>query len=114
VWPRGEDEFQEEEEETVSASVFDLVKSFHQIVERFKGNIVVKLERENVTVEAKISELRRLLAVRQELMFSSFLETPISRLHLVVTFVALLELARLSEIRLVQMGVFEDIRIVAC
>ncbi len=114
VWPRGEDEFQEEEQETVSASVFDLVKSFYQIVERFKENIVVKLERETVTVEAKISELRRLLAVSQELMFSSFLESPISRLHLVVTFVALLELARLSEIRLVQMGVFEDIRIVAC
>jgi segregation and condensation protein A len=114
VWPRGDDEFQEEEQETVSASVFDIVKSFHQILERFKDNIVVKIEHENVTVEGKIAELRRLLAVTRELMFSSFLETPISRLHLVVTFVALLEMARLSEIRLLQAGVFEDIRIVAC
>ena len=61
-----------------------------------------------------MGELRRLLAVTREVMFSSFLATPISRLHLVVTFVALLELARLSEIRLLQAGVFEDIRIVAC
>lgn len=114
VWPRGEDEFQEEEEESVSASVFDLVKSFHQIVERFKDNIVVKIEAENVTVEGKISELRRLFRVTKDLMFSSFLETPISRLHLLVTFIALLELARLSEIRLVQEEAFEDIRIVAC
>jgi len=114
VWPRGEDEFQEEEQETVSASVFDLVKSFHKMVERFKENIVVKIEHENVTVEGKIAELRRLLAVTRELMFSSFLETPISRLHLVVTFVALLEMARLSEIKLLQADVFEDIRIVAC
>ena len=114
VWPRGDDEFQEEEVETVSASVFDLVKSFHQMVERFKDNIVVKIEAENVTVEGKISELRHLFKVTKELLFSSFLETPISRLHLVVTFIALLELARLSEIRLVQKGTFEDIRIVAC
>lgn len=114
VWPRGEDEFEEEEQETVSATVFDLVKSFHQIVERFKDNIVVKIEHEHVSVEDKIEELRRLLAVAREIMFSSFLETPISRLHLVVTFVALLEMARLSEVRLMQAGVFEDIRIVAC
>jgi len=114
VWPRGEDEFEQEEQETVAASVFDLVKSFHQIVERFKENIVVKIERESVTVESKIEELRRLLAVTREIMFSSFLESPISRLHLVVTLVALLEMARLSEIRLQQAGVFHDIRIVAC
>jgi len=114
VWPRGEDEFEQEEQETVAASVFDLVKSFHQIVERFKENIVVKIEHESVTVESKIEELRRLLAVTREIMFSSFLESPISRLHLVVTLVALLEMARLSEIRLQQAGVFHDIRIVAC
>jgi segregation and condensation protein A len=114
VWPRGEDEFEQEEQETVAASVFDLVKSFHQIVERFKDNIVVKIEHESVTVEGKIEELRRLLAVTREIMFSTFLETPISRLHLVVTFVALLEMARLSEIRLQQSGVFHDIRILAC
>jgi segregation and condensation protein A len=114
VWPRGEDEFCEEEQETVSASVFDLVKSFHQIIERFKENIVVRIEHENVTVEDKMKELRQLLAVTKELMFSSFLKTPISRLHLVVTFVSLLEMARLSEIKLLQRGVFEDIRIVAC
>ena len=114
VWPRGEDEFAQEEQETVSASVFDLVKSFHQIVERFKDKIVVQLEHDKVTVEGKIEELRRLLSVTSEIMFSSFLATPISRMHLVVTIVALLEMARLSEIRLMQDEAFEDIRIVAC
>jgi len=114
VWPRGEDEFREEEQETVSASVFDLVQSFHQIIERFKENVVVRIEPENVTVEAKIGELRRLLSVTTEFMFSSFLQTPISRLHLLVTFVALLEMARLSEVRLQQAAAFGDIRIVAC
>ena len=54
------------------------MKSFHQIVERFKDNIVVKMEPENVTVEGKIAELRHLLSVTKEIMFSSFLETPIS------------------------------------
>jgi segregation and condensation protein A len=114
VWPRGEAEFEEEEQEAVSASVFDLVKSFHQIVERFKDKIVVQLEHDKVTVEGKMSELRRLLSVSREVLFSSFLATPISRLHLVVTIVALLELARLSEIRLLQDEAFADIRIVAC
>ena len=114
VWTRGENEFEDEEAEAVSASVYDLIKSFHEIVQRYKDRIVLEVERENVTLEGKLAELRQLLKVQKEVLFSSFFERPISRLHLVVTFVALLEMARLREVRLLQRGVFKDIRIVAC
>jgi len=101
VWPRGDDEFEQEEAEAVSAGVFDLVKSFHRMIERYRENILVEVARETVTLEEKIEELRKILSVRREILFSSFLEKPISRLHLVV-------------IRLRQKGLFEDIRIIAC
>ena len=114
VWPRGDDEFEQEEAEAVSAGVFDLVKSFHRMIERYRENILVEVARETVTLEEKIEELRKILSVRREILFSSFLEKPISRLHLVVTFIAVLELAKLKEVRLRQKGLFEDIRIIAC
>lgn len=114
VWTRGENEFEEEEQEAVAVSLFDLVKAFHRIVERYKDRIVVQVQHENVTLEEKLDELRALLAVRKDLLFSFFLEQSISRIHLIVTFFALLEMARLHEVRLFQDVLFEDIRIVSC
>ncbi len=114
VWPRGENEFEEEEQEAVSVSLFDLVKAFHRIVERYKDRIVIQVQHENVTLEEKLDELRALLAVRKDLLFSFFFEQSVSRIHLIVTFFALLEMARLHEVRLLQDALFEDIRIVSC
>ena len=114
VWPRGDNEFEEEEKELVSATVFDLVNAFHKMVERYKETIVMEVEGEAVTVQEKIEEIRRLLSVQEAILFSFFFKMGVSRLHLVVTLVALLELTKLHEIRLIQKGVFEDIRIQSC
>ena len=114
VWSRGESEFEEEEQEAVSATLYDMIHAFHEVVERFKEQIVLEVEHDPVTVEEKVAEIRRLLKVQQEVLFSFFFRHKISRLHLAVTLVALLELARLQEVRLSQKGVFKDIRILAC
>lgn len=114
VWPRGDFEFLEEEKEAVSATLFDLVKAFHCMVERYKEEIVLAVEKETVTLADKLRELRGLLALQKEFYFSMFFERKVSRRHLVVTFVALLELVRVREVKLFQKGAFEDIRIVAC
>ncbi|UCF38428.1 MAG: segregation/condensation protein A [Acidobacteriota bacterium] len=114
IWVRGGNEFEEEEKEAVSATVFDLVKAFHSMVERHKEQVVMEFAHEHVTLEQKLDELRQLIRVKKEILFSSFLENPISRIHLVVTFFALLEMTRLAEVMLFQENLFSDIRIVAC
>ena len=114
VWPRGHNEFEQDEQELVTATLFDLVKAFHAIVERFKDQVALAVEHESVTLEQKVSEIRRLLQVEREFLFSTFIARGISRLHLIVTVLALLELARLHEVKLFQKGNFEDIRIVGC
>ena len=114
VWPRINNEFESEEQELVSVNVFDLIRTFHKMAERYKKQIVIEIESEGVTVKEKIDEIRRLLKVQSEFLFSIFFERKLSRLHLVMTLFALLELVRLSEIRLLQQGMFEDIRVLAC
>ncbi len=114
VWPRGGFEFAEDEREAVSATVFDLVKAFHRTVERYRDQITMEVEKETVTLQGKIQELRGLLKVQKEFYFSFFFRRKLSRRHLVVTFAALLELVRVREVRLFQDDVFEDIRILAC
>lgn len=114
VWPRINNEFESEEQELVSVNVFDLIRTFHEMAERYKKQIVIEIESEGVTVKEKIDEIRCLLKVQSEFLFSIFFERKLSRLHLVMTLFALLELVRLSEIRLLQKGMFEDIRVLAC
>lgn len=114
VWPRGANEFEEDEKEIVAVTIFDLIHSFHQIVQRYKEQIVMEVEPESVTLEQKLAEIRKLLKLQSQILFSFFFERGLSRVHLVVTILALLEMVRLREIRLFQKGLFEDIRIVAC
>jgi segregation and condensation protein A len=114
VWGRGEGEFDEEEKEMVAVGIFDLVQAFHTIVERYKDQIVLEVQRENVTLEGRLEEIRRLLKVKKEIWFSTFFEQKLSRLFLVVTVLALLELVKRQEVRLFQKGMFEDILIAAC
>ena len=80
VWPRGGNEFEDDEKELVSVSTFELIKAFHAVVERFKEQVVLEVDRETVTVEARIAEIRRLLAVKSEFLFSYFFEKKISKL----------------------------------
>lgn len=114
VWPRGEHEFELDEKEVVSVGLFDVISAFHQVVQRYQDQIVWEIERDTVTVGEKIDEIRRLLKARRRFLFSLFFERKLSRMHLGVTLLALLELVRRGEICLFQKGVFEDIQIVAC
>ena len=111
-WGNPKSEFSQEEEEMVTATLFDLVKSFHAIVTRFRDRIVMEVSHEEVTLEQKLVELRALVALQPVIYFSSFLAKPISRLHLIVTFLAVLEMTRLREVRVSQDSAHEDIKIV--
>ncbi|HSR50390.1 MAG TPA: segregation/condensation protein A [Acidobacteriota bacterium] len=114
VHARGWEEFADDEKEIVDVNVFDLVRAFHGIVERYKEKVVIEVDHEPATIEEKMEELRRLVALKREFYFSMFFESRISKFHIVLTFFALLELVRMEEVRLYQKGVFEDIRIKAC
>ena len=114
TWARGMNEFEDEEKETVVVHLFDVVRAFHEVVKRYQDKILVEIERDAVTLEEKVHEIRRLVGLNGEFFFSFFFKRGISRLHLVVTLLALLELVRLGEIRLFQKRAFADIQIVAC
>lgn len=114
VWVRGVNEFEEEEQDAVDTTVYDLVRAFHDIVERSRDRIAMQAPSEPVTLEDKLMELRGMIAVRREMLFSSLISLGLPRMHLIVMFIALLEMARLQEVRLFQDAELRDIRISAC
>ncbi len=111
VWNSPPKDAIEDGKDVIAVTLFDLLKAFHEVVKRFEDQTSLELEQEEVTVEQKLTELRRLLMVHDSLAFSSFFAKATSKRHLIVTFLALLELVRLNEIWLVQEKAFAEIQI---
>jgi len=106
------DEAASEEGALISATTFDLISTFFKIVERFKERIVLEVKGEEVSLEGRLADIRKRLGLQGSFYFSNFFEEKFTKLYLVVTLFALLELVRLQEIRLMQSAHYEDIKIV--
>jgi segregation and condensation protein A len=111
VWHNPPEEVLADGKELVSATLFDLLKAFHEVVKRFESQRGLQLAEEEVSIEQKLADVRRLLLVRDSILFSSFFAEARSKRHLIVTFLALLELVRLREIWLYQKKNFDEIYI---
>lgn len=111
VWNKPPEEILEDGAEVVAVTLFDLLKAFHEVVRRFEDQRVMQVAQEHVTIEQKIDEIRQRFLVHDKLVFSSFFREARSKRHLIVTFLALLELVRLREIWLFQKKAFEEIQI---
>ena len=111
VWNSPPRDVLEDGKEVVAVTLFDLLKAFHEVVKRFEAQAGMEFEQEEVTIEQKLTELRRLLVVHDSLAFSSFFTRVATKRHLIVTFLALLEMVRLREIWLYQKKAFDEITI---
>jgi segregation and condensation protein A len=111
VWSSPPREVIDEGKDLVAVTLFDLLKAFHEVVQRFEQQNRMEMSPEEVSIEQKMADLRRLLLVHDTLLFSAFFENALSKQHLIVTFLALLELVRLKEVWIHQRRVFGDIRI---
>jgi segregation and condensation protein A len=111
VWHRPPEEAIEGEGDLVAATLFDVIKAFHAIVTRFDAVAAMEVINEAVSVEERMSDLRKLLLVHDTVLFSSFFAAARSRPHLIATFLAILELVRLREVWLYQKEAFDEIYI---
>jgi segregation and condensation protein A len=93
----------------VAVGLFDLLRVFEQILARRKEEILMEIEREEVTMAEMIERLRNMVRSAGELNLMKFFERAQSRRELVVAFLSVLELVRLSEISLVQRETFGEI-----
>jgi segregation and condensation protein A len=111
VWHNPPAEVTEEGREVVAVTLFDLLKAFSEVVKRFEAQRRMELSQEEVSIEEKLADIRRLLLVHDTILFSAFFVESPSKRHLIVTFLALLELVRLREIWVYQKNNFEEIYI---
>jgi segregation and condensation protein A len=93
----------------VAVGLFDLLRVFQEILARHKEEILLEIEREEVTMAEMIDRLRNMVRSAGELNLMKFFERAKSRRELVVAFLSVLELVRMSEISLVQSETFGEI-----
>ena len=112
MWSQpGIGEFTEAEDEPGFAiSVFDLISTFHEILERAKKRPQIEIPREEVTVAQMVEHIKqKLLASSRPVPLEELAEGYFWRQALIALFLALLELVRLRAIQLRQRELFAPI-----
>lgn len=92
-------------------NLFDLLSAFKKILDTAPPE-VVRITREALTVKDKISHIMEMLENNDTVRFEDFFKEDRSRVQIVVTFVALLELIRLGLARAYQENDFGNIWVI--
>lgn len=108
IFTRGELETDKQNPE-ISAGVFDLLKVFQEILARHKEEVLMEIERDEMTMTQMLERLRNMVLSAGELNLRKFFERARSRRELVLAFLSILELVRTTEICLIQRETFGDI-----
>ena len=91
-------------------SVFDLINAFNGILKRINHREDLReIFEENYTVSDKIDLIIKMMAAGVPLKFTELFASVASRAEIVVTFLALLELIRLKQIKAAQEDAFGEI-----
>ena len=98
-------------EQPLDVGITDLMSAFAKVLERATAP-VYEVQSEPWTVEAKAAELRMVLTVKRQVRFLELFNPGLTKLEMVVTFLALLELMRQRVARAIQERHFSDILIV--
>lgn len=92
-------------------SMFDLLEALQEVVIRTETQVVVNITPETVTVQDRINGIVERLEVQPDLTFTELFDDASTRLDVIVTFLALLELVRMKLVRIFQGDLFGPIRI---
>jgi segregation and condensation protein A len=93
----------------VSATVYDLLRVFREILQRVASIAEIEIIRDEMTMSEKLQQIRRAIAERNEIKVREMFELARSKRELILTFLAFLELVKEAEIVLIQRRLFGEI-----
>lgn len=115
VWSNPQiQQFVDDEEPGLAVTLFDLVKVLQQVLERARRRPVYEVANEDVSVPEMMARLKELLErtpAGEALSVRELFERQKSRRAVIAMFLAILEMAKMQAIRLVQKDLFGDIAI---
>jgi len=100
--PLEEIEIPEEEVGLVEISVYKLIEALDRVLERLVPKLQHEVVREQVSLTEAMEQIAARLRVQPQFPFFSMFETARTRQQVVITFLAMLEMAKLKLIRIFQ------------
>ncbi len=99
------------ESRSLDVSIFDLISAFSSVLKKFEGEGLREVYQEIYTVADKIVMIQKLLKEKARVAFHELFAGAASRGEVVATFLAILELIRLKETKVLQETPFGTIMI---
>ncbi len=93
------------------ASLFDLINAFSAALSKLKEDKSYEVSKEEFTVEQKIHDILHSLLNQPRLLLTDIFAKAKSKVEMIVSFMAILELIRLKEIIVAQKRLFADIEV---
>jgi segregation and condensation protein A len=107
---RGRDEALEPAEETLAeVGIFDLLDALNRVIQEAKKRHLIEISEEIYSIEVQKQHIRDALGSRLHISFAELFSKATSRDEILVTFLAMLELVRLREIKIYQSKRFGEI-----
>lgn len=98
-------------QQPLNVSIVDLLNAFRELMARTARRDLIELEPDRLLVKDKINEILNRLQGRDWLTFGSLFQDDFSRLNVLTTFLALLEIVKLQLVRVYQDAPFGTILI---
>jgi segregation and condensation protein A len=103
---------EKDKEKYFEASLFDLLTAFKEVLKDIPVDLFYEAIKDEFTVEEKIHEILHLLLDEEMILLSFLFKKAKNKLEIIVTFLAILELIRLKEIKVIQEKLFGEIKII--
>lgn len=91
-----------QDDQVIRIGLFELIDAFQSILDRVSPEHRVDLSRDRVSVRERIGQLTELLEKQESMTFDELFVEPRERPDIIVTFLAILEMAKLNLIRIAQ------------
>jgi segregation and condensation protein A len=100
--PSRDDLLTNPDDEFIKIGLFELIDAFQKILDRIPGDHRVEMTTDEISVKDKISQIIDILETRGSITFLELFSDNPDRREVIVTFLAILEMVKLTLIRIVQ------------
>lgn len=94
--------FEKDADELTQVGLFELIEAFQEIIKRVSPQYFFDITPDTISVKSRISEIADILEEKGSAAFRELFEPDATKRDIIVTFLALLEMARLQLIRIMQ------------
>jgi len=100
--PKREDFLVDNDDRMIKVGLFELIDAFQSILEKVSGDHTIDLTADRISVKDRISEITDILEENGSVTFNELFKDHITKNGLIVTFLAILEMAKITLIQIAQ------------